>query len=201
MTTLYTYIQTHYKDDPHTGDFYRHAPHQAPDGSSDLLSLACCAKVTRRVAEEDDWVMGLLSVNERPDDGRRKVSFLFRIDDIVARAKYYAHSKKRFDNYYRPNGKGGKGDFDLLPNKYHNLDTEEGREDVRKDMEEDNVLLSRTFHMFEPDTGCVLPPDFVKYRDIEKRFLLSGRNHRPEIVDEHPMLKLLNDLRNFRAKN
>jgi hypothetical protein len=108
MTTLYTYIQTHYKDDPHTGDFYRHAPHQAPDGSSDLLSLACCAKVTRRVAEEDDWVMGLLSVNERPDDGRRKVSFLFRIDDIVARAKYYAHSKKRFDNYYRPNGKAAK---------------------------------------------------------------------------------------------
>jgi hypothetical protein len=186
--SLYAYIQTYYD-----GDFYNHAPHQTPD----LMSLACCVWRIREAAKKGDWVMGLLSVNKRPD-GRRLVSFLFRVDDIpIDRADYFKDSnyKKRFDNYYAPNGNGS---FDLLPNKYHNLDTEEGRDDVRKDMKSHKVLLSRAFHMFEPDMGCPLPPDWVTFPDVEERFsgAHGGRNHRKFAVTEDRMLKLLEYLRN-----
>jgi hypothetical protein len=199
---LYAYIQTYYD-----GVYYNHAPHRTPD----LLSLGTCVWRTRKVAEKDDWVMGLLSVNGRPD-GRRLVSFLFRIDDITQRADYFnaPNYKKRFDNYYLPQATRGcssawsftermsNGEFQLQPNKYHNEDTEEGRDDVRKDMESHNVLLSHTFQMFEPDMGCLLPPDFVNFHDFEERFspVHGAQGHRKFAVTEDRMLKLLEYLRN-----
>jgi hypothetical protein len=201
--SLYAYIQTYYK-----GKYYNHAPHRTPD----LLSLGTCVNVTRRVAKEGDWVMGLLPVNGRPD-GRRLVSFLFRIDvdGIIQRADYFniPNYKERFDNYYLPQATRrsssvwsftesmSNGEFQLQPNKYHNDDIKdkEGREDIRKDMKSHNVLLSHTFHMFEPDMGCPLPPDWVP---VEKGFSKRGgaQGHRKLAVTNDRMLKLLEYLRN-----
>jgi hypothetical protein len=200
-STLYAYIQTYYKNDLLTDeDFYNYAPHRSIHQNELWLSLANCVWRTRNAVEKGDWVMGLLSVNGRPDH-RRLITFLAQVDKIIDRADYFKNfSKERFDNHYRPNA-SSEGGFEVLPNLYHNEDTQEGRKDVKKDKKCRKILLSRNFHMFEPDAGCVLPPNFVKFHDVEERFSRSGQGHRDVAVTEDRMSELLEDLRNFTAQN
>lgn len=151
----------------------------APNPFHSLCTLATCKPITRRVAEVNDWVIGMGGARL---NATGKCIFAMRISEIITFEEYWSNpkykdkkpvrngSKKMIvgDNIYnRVNGVWQQA------NSHHSMpDGSQNIHNVRNDTQSNSVLVSNHFFYF--GSSAVQIPNEI----LQEIGYKNGRNHR-----------------------
>ncbi len=127
----------------------------APNPFRGMCSLAICKPAIRRVAEPNDWIVGLGSVSAPSGNLSSHVVYAMRVEQVLTLQQYdemaQAHWPHRIPNIASPDLVERLGDciYD-----YSNGSTPKQRESVhgpgniKTDLNGENVLISKDFYYF-----------------------------------------------------
>lgn len=151
---------------------------------SDLLTLSCCGKNVRRMAEKGDYILGLAGVifNKRRD----KLIWIGKVDNILDKGDYSKRFPDRPDNYYHLEN----GIYVMDDNAFHDATN------MDSDLNPANTLLFREFWYFGENV-IHLPKGLVAkhypcYVDENKAKIFFERLK--EVYKESRVLGMPNDL-------
>lgn len=110
---------------------------------SNLLTLSCCARNVRRMAEKDDLVLGIAGAIFQKKENR--LIWIGRVDSILSKREYAIRYPNRPDSYYYDEN----GIYVMDDNAFHDATNQES------DLNPANTLLFKEFYYFGENAMCV----------------------------------------------
>src|SRR5579872_1961476 len=126
----------------------------APNPFHGMCSLAICKPDIRRVAEPDDWVVGLGSKNAPSGDLSGRLVYAMRVEEVLTLEEYDRQAQARWPHRI-PNPRSldlserlGDCIYDFSTGAPVQRKGVHGPDDIERDLGGRNVLLSRHFFYF-----------------------------------------------------
>lgn len=165
----------------------------APNPFHNLCTLATCKPITRRVATEGDWIIGM--GGSRLNATGRCI-FAMRVSQSITFDEYWTNPRYRDKKPVRNGSKKmmvgdniyhlAAGDWQQLNSHHSYPDGSPNPHNVRNDTQTNAVLVSEYFFYFGA-AAIEIPPDIflgMKYK--------NGRNHRAyDLADARPLISFI----------